>query len=100
MKSTPSRRSEIVPETMYTYKRSEDYGSFEQCLTACLLHNESASYSSYMARLRAYGHGAEGKPSVNSAIPVICGGRPEAGSDLSVCRLKFGLKTPWRAEPT
>ena len=43
VKSTPNRRvkKNLKP---YAYKRSEHYGSSEQRVTACLLHNDPASY--------------------------------------------------------
>ena len=59
VKSTP-RGSEIEPETVCLQAVGV---SLE--MTACLLHNEPASYS-YVARL-SLNYGAVGKPSLNRA---------------------------------
>ena len=57
--------------------------SFE--MTACLLHNEPASYS-YVARLSSK-YGAVGKPSLNRAIKLdAVDAKP---CDLTMARLKL-----------
>ena len=56
------------------YKRSEHYALNWECVTACLLHNDPASYRLRL-RVKTLRVGAIGKPSLNRAFVV--GGRRE-----------------------
>jgi hypothetical protein len=61
--------------------------TFGSCVTACLLHNDPASYRR-CGLVKAFRAGALGKPSLNRAN--CRGGRRETG-DLPMSRLKRGL---------
>ena len=71
------------------YKRSERYGKLcLQCVTACLLHNDPASYRLRQS-VKAFRAGAIGKPSLNRATQSLA---VDANlRDLPMSRLNRGL---------
>ena len=62
---------------------------FGECVTACLLHNDPASYR-HCGLVKALRAEASGKPSLNRATIVVAVVDAKPG-DLPMSRLKRGL---------
>ena len=68
----PVEGSEIEPETLYLQAVGALWSLRMRSsrVTACLLENEPTSYAA-PRQVKCLRHGAEGKPSAKSAVPVV-----------------------------
>lgn len=72
----PLLGEDTEPETVCLQAVGALWQACLQCVTACLLHNDPASYR--LRLVKAFRAGAKGKPSLNRAYKVVGGKRETA----------------------